>query len=399
MPVVRLCSRLFVLLFLISSGGVLTCVAKSSPAPQTVNLTAPDGVILKATYFAAGKPGPGILLLHQCDEQRKVWDGLAERLVASGINVLTVDYRGYGESGGTPHDKLTPQEQNKIVTEVWPKDIELAYSYLVWHEGVEHDKIAAGGASCGVNNAIRLARRYPDVKALLLLSGPTDRDGRLFLQSSNRLPIFTGAADDDKYGNLVDTMQWLFSVSPSPASRYVHYAEGGHGANMFTAHKELPGVIAEWFNAVLAKNFAQAPKTNGAPIELEKLQILDKIDQAGGASEVAKALAQAREHDPKAELFNESFVNLIGYEHLQIGDTKGAVEIMKLNATAYPDSPNADDSLSDVYLADGQKDLALQNAKKALELLPGDTTDAEQRRKAIRDSAEQKVKQLSMPTP
>jgi len=52
-----------------------------------------------------------------------------------------------------------------------------------------------------------------------------------------------------------------------------------------------------------------------------------------------------------------------------LGDTKGAVEIMKLNTLAYPDSPNSYDSLSDAYLADGQKDLALQNAKRALELL------------------------------
>jgi len=91
---------------------------------------------------------------------------------------------------------------------------------------------------------------------------------------------------------------------------------------------------------------------------------LDQIDQPGGASEIAKALAQAREHDHKSQLFAESFVNLLGYEHLQLGDTKGGVEIMKLNVAAYPDSPNAYDSLSDVYLADGQKDLALQNAKK-----------------------------------
>ena len=89
---------------------VLTCAAKPMPAPRTVSLTAPDGTILKATYFAAAKPGPGVLLLHQCNQQRKSWDVLADRLASSGINVLTVDYRGFGESAGAPVDKLTPQE-------------------------------------------------------------------------------------------------------------------------------------------------------------------------------------------------------------------------------------------------------------------------------------------------
>lgn len=82
--------------------------------PQVVSLHASDGTVLKGTYFASGKPGPGVLLLHQCNQQRKLWDVLGERLASSGINVLTFDYRGYGESGGTPHDKLTPEEENKV---------------------------------------------------------------------------------------------------------------------------------------------------------------------------------------------------------------------------------------------------------------------------------------------
>jgi predicted alpha/beta hydrolase len=75
-----------------------------------VDLTAPDGVKLKATFFASAKPGPGVLLLHQCNRQRKVWDELAQQMANAGINVLTVDLRGFGESGGTPVDKLDPQE-------------------------------------------------------------------------------------------------------------------------------------------------------------------------------------------------------------------------------------------------------------------------------------------------
>jgi Tfp pilus assembly protein PilF len=87
-------------------------------------------------------------------------------------------------------------------------------------------------------------------------------------------------------------------------------------------------------------------------------------------------------------------VNFMGYEHMQAGDTKGAVEIMELNAAAYPSSPNVYDSLADAYLADGQRDLARRNAEKALEHLKSDTTDPEERRKGIKASAEQKLRQL-----
>lgn len=376
---------------------LLTCAAQPTPAARIVSLTTPDGIVLKATYFDAGKPGPGVLLLHQCNRQRKVWDGLAERLASSGINVLTLDYRGYGESGGTPNDKLSPEEQKKMATEIWPRDFDSALEYLESQPGVVRAKVGAGGASCGVNNSIQLARRHSEIQALMLLSGPTDRAGRLFLQSS-ALPIFVSAADDDEFGNMVEPMQWWFSASLNSASRFEHYATGGHGADMFAVHKELIDLIAEWFAASLTNHPTDVPKTNGTALQPQVIRTLEMIDQAGSADEVAMTLSQAREHEPGAVIFPQFIVNLLGYEHIQIGDAKGAVEILKLNVAAYPDSPNAYDSLGDAYLAAGEKDLALKNAKRVLELLPGDKTDSEAMRNGIRKSAEQKITQLDKPS-
>ncbi len=55
----------------------VSCAAQQAPGPRVVDLTATDGTKLKATFFSAGKAGPGVLLLHQCNQQRKGWDGLA----------------------------------------------------------------------------------------------------------------------------------------------------------------------------------------------------------------------------------------------------------------------------------------------------------------------------------
>jgi dienelactone hydrolase len=391
MPAVRVVA---VLIFALLHTG--HSAAQQAPSPRVVTLHAPDGTELKGSYFTSSKPGPGVLLLHQCNQQRKLWDVLGERLASSGINVLTFDYRGFGESGGTPHDKLTPEQENKVETETWPGDLEVAFQYLSAQPGIERTHVGAGGASCGVNNAIELARRYPEVKSLVLLAGPTDRAGRLFLQSSRNIPIFTSAADDDMFGPQVLLMQWYFSLSPNSASRFAHYPSGGHGAEMFSVQTDLPGIIADWFLATLENRPDRLPKTNGRAMEPQVLHNLELIDQAGGAGadRLAKSLAAGRDAGASA-LFPEFIVNLIGYEHLQAGDTKGAVEILKLNVMEHPNSPNAYDSVSDAYLADGQKDLALQNAKRAVELLANDTVDGELRRNDIRESAEQKIKQLT----
>jgi dienelactone hydrolase len=366
------------------------CAAQQAPSPRVVDLTATDGTKLKATFFSAGKAGPGVLLLHQCNQQRKGWDGLATQLTAAGISVLTLDFRGFGESGGTPVKDLPQEEFPKIVNEKFPGDMDVAYGYLVSQPAVDGHIVGAGGASCGVNQAIQLARRHPEVKSLVLLSGNTDRDWRAFLSKSEKMPVLFSAARDD--GAAVELMEWLYSLSTNPGSKFVEYPNGGHGVDIFAAHKELPAMIVDWYVQTLVKTPGSAPVNTarrGDPPAILKL-----IDSPGGAEKAAQQLAAARQKDPKAKLFDEELVNVIGYEHLQEGDNKGAIEILKLNVSAFPNSANVYDSLSDAYLAGGQKDLARENAKKALQLLPTDSSLNEQYRQGIKENAENKLKQL-----
>ena len=176
--------------------------------------------------------------------------------------------------------------------------------------------------------------------------------------------------------------------------RLADLAKGGHGADIFSVHPELPNMIVDWYVTTLIKSPGRAPVSKDNPAVPKELQVLDLLDQPGGVTKVAHMLEDARRSDPKAVIFPEAPVNLMGYELLQANNTKGAIDIFKLNAVAYPNSANVYDSLSDALLADGQKDLARQNAKKALELLPADSTLDDQRRNGIKTSAEQKLKQL-----
>ncbi len=371
----------------------LVCAGPAICGQRVVDLTAADGTKLKATYFDAGKPGPGVLLLHQCNRERKVWDGLATQLSGAGINVLTLDNRGFGESGGDPHDKLTPQQEGKIETEKWPGDFDVAIQYLESQPGVTRDMIGAGGASCGVNNSIQIARRHPEVRSLVLLSGPTDFNGRNYLRNSARTPVFFAVADDDEFA-AKPQIEWLYSLTSNPGKKYVDYAKGGHGADMFPVHPELMDTIVDWFVTTLIKSPGRAPVTKDPPAISPEARNLDLMEQPGGAAKMAARLAEARKGDPQAELFPEAPVNIMGYDHLQAGQTQDAIEIFKLNVAAYPESPNTYDSLSDGYIAAGQKDLALQNVKKALELLPNDTKDNQQFRDGLKATDEQKLKDL-----
>ena len=387
--------RLTVFSLLLITTTLPSLAAPAVPRERVVDLTASDGTSLKATYFSAGKPGPGVLLLHQCNRQRKVWDALARQLSAAGLNVLTFDYRGFGESGGEHFDKLTPQQAGQIIEEKFPGDIDTAFAYLVSQPGVNRNLIGVGGASCGVNNSIQAAMRHPVVKSLVLLSGNTNLAGRNFMRSSAAPPAFYAIADDDEFPPSITAIEWIYTLDRNPGKKLVRYAKGGHGADIFAVHPELMTQIVDWFVTTLIKTPGHAPRPTEPTTVPKEVPILEALDQPGGAARVEDKLADARQNDPQATLFSEQIVNFVGYEHLQAGDINGAIAIFKLNTVAYPNSPNTYDSLADGYLADGQKDLALQNAKRALELLPADTADDNDRREAIRVSSEQKVKQLS----
>jgi len=387
------------------------------PTPRIVPLKAADGTPLRATYFAAARTGPGVLLLHQGNRERKSWNEVAVQLAAAGINTLTLDVRGFGESGGPPHDTLTAKEMAQQ-RKGWPSDIDAAFEYLASQPGVTEGVIGVGGAGLdGVDNSVHAARRHPDqVKSLVLLSGETFLVGLQFLREASQLPELFVVAENDEYPPTVEAMELLYSASGSPGKRFVRFAgqaapwlghedgpgvpaTGSHGTDMFKVHPELPGMIVDWFLTTLIKTPGQAPVNSNGAASVPFAPILNQIDKPGGIAEVTRQLLEARRKNPQAQLWPEAVVNIIGYDHLRVGETKLPIEIMKLNVLAYPESAEANDSLSDAYFADRQMDLARQYAEKALSLLASDTTDSEQRRDVIRDSAQQKLMQLGGEVP
>lgn len=372
----------------------VACVNRTPVAPRVVDITGADGLILKGTLFAAPTGGPAVLLLHQCDEQRKVWDSLGTRLAGAGITALSVDYRGYGESGGTRYDKLPDGELAKQQATTWPIDIDSAFAFLSRQVGVKMDRAGAAGGSCGVNNAVQLARRHDNVKALALLAGGTDRDGRLFLDTPTAPPVFAAAAADDKYADFVAIMSWIYGASQRAESRLAQYPTGGHAAVIFKTHPGLADTIATWFAAVLANPPGPLPTTNGVPLAPDVLSGLHGIDRPGGAAALLRHLGVRASAPTDIPRIPEFFINQLGYEHMSIGDHSGSIDLMKLNTAMYPDSPNAMDSLGDVYLAAGDTTSALGAARRALAMVEQDTVDTAERRATIRTSAEGKIRQL-----
>src|SRR5262245_19903451 len=210
-----------VFLVTLTIGGI---VFAQNPAPRVVDLKAVDGTLLKGTYFPANKPGPSVLLLHQINRDRQWWDAVASQLAALGINTLTIDMRGFGESG-TRFEKLTDAERSKYRSG-WPEDVDVALEYLSSQPSADHNLIGLGGAGwLGVLYSVEAARRHPaQVGSLVLISGETLRDGLQFLHQASQLPELFVFSDDDEYPPTQDAMKLLYATASSPSKKLVHYS-------------------------------------------------------------------------------------------------------------------------------------------------------------------------------
>jgi hypothetical protein len=380
------------------SGMIAFAVPTKNVARDVIFKTA-NGTVLKGTYFAAAKPGPGLLLFHQSNRTRKSWEAVARHLAAAGINVLTVE-----------------ADPNKTRKQRWPGELEAAFDFLVSQPGVSRDVVGIGGAGViGVEDSVETARLHPaEVKSLVLLSGETESLD--FLRQASQLPELFVADDNDEYPPIVEAMELLYVTASSPSRKFVHYsasheapwlwyepfdigkvpAKGGHGTDMFKVHPELPGIIVDWFVTTLIKTPGHAPADTVA-----SASVINQIQMPGGVTQVTQQLIDARRKDPDAQLFPEITVSSIGQDHMRAGEPKLAVDVLKLVLLAYPESADANETLAEAYLADAQKELARQHAEKALALLdshglPASSwTDTEQYRGEIRRGAEKILKQLT----
>ncbi len=382
-------------------------LVQAQQPPRVIDLHASDGTLLKASYFAAATPGPGVLLFHQGNRTRASWEAVARQLAAAGIHTLTVDSRGHGESGGKAEGRK----------QYWSGDLDTAVQYLRAQPGVNRDVIGLGGAgSLGVDNSVEAARRHSaEVKSLVLLSGETLRPQLQFLHEASELPELFVFSDDDEYPPTQEAMQLLYISASSPSKKLVHYskpeeapwqwyepvnvgkvpAKGGHGTDMFAVHPELPGIIVHWFVTTLLTTPGHAPAD-----ALAAASVLVAVEFGGGAAHATQQLMEARQRDPQAQLWPEISMSIIGQDFMREGELKSAVEVLKLNLLAYPRSADANETLAEAYAKDGQKDLARQHAKISLALLDARTqpasswTDTEQYRGEIRRGAQKILEQL-----
>ena len=120
---------------------------------ERVTVTAYDRTELHGWYLppegGEGTPAPGLLWFYGNMETVGVLADVFEFLKPSGIGLLALDYRGYGENAGRASESAIE------------RDGEVAMEYLRSRPEIDASKIAVYGRSIGSTVAMHLATRFP----------------------------------------------------------------------------------------------------------------------------------------------------------------------------------------------------------------------------------------------
>jgi tetratricopeptide (TPR) repeat protein len=102
---------------------------------------------------------------------------------------------------------------------------------------------------------------------------------------------------------------------------------------------------------------------DGAMIPYEKLM-------AGKIAEALEDYRRIRREKPELPDTQEGRLNGLGYSLMRQKKMAEAIALFKLNVEFYPKSSNVYDSLGEAYMTNGDKELAIANYRKSLELNP-----------------------------
>ncbi|HEX8144442.1 MAG TPA: prolyl oligopeptidase family serine peptidase [Pyrinomonadaceae bacterium] len=298
------------------------------------------------------------------------------RYASEGFVVLASQYRGTDGSEG--RDEAGGADTNDVMNLI---PLARALNY------VDMDRLFMWGYSRGAIMTLQAIRRGAPLRAAAVVGAPTDTTIQAnnpgFLQFARSIyPDFDARKEEHLrsrsalfWVDKLDIPLLIIQGGADPAVRptqamalaqkldeagkiyeLIIYAKDDHPVSQ-NAEDRLRKTI-DWFKNIRAISIAQP---------------VSKTIMEQGVEAAVRQYYDLKKNQPERYDFAERELNQLGYVLLAQGRVKDAIEIFKLNVAAYPQAFNTYDSLGEAYLANEERELAIRNYRKSLELNPQNT--------------------------
>ncbi len=209
---------------------------EEAPPPYThVVVPAADGLPLYGEYYAYWSDAPTVLLLHQLYTDRTSWYGIIPALLQSGFNVLNVDLRGHGETGGLIN---------------WRRALNDVRVWVAWlHDetGNPQTPVAMIGSSMGSALALLGCADEPTCPTAIAISPGWSYYGlnveRAFTDGLRDKTVLLVYSERDRWPSL-GVPQMLEAATGSVGTQV--YEGNVHGMDLFYTEEDLLPLIIEW---------------------------------------------------------------------------------------------------------------------------------------------------------
>ena len=183
---------------------------------------------------------------------------------------------------------------------------------------------------------------------------------------------------------------WFIDTISIDEQKFVVYNHGG-GINGFNTINYI--VPQKGQVVILFSNAGGAPLNdmtnaiinilNGQDYKFPAKPLVDQLNKTIKKEGITEAINQFNKLKSDKDLYsyNERELNQLGYDLLRGDKVEEAIAIFELNVKEYPKSWNVYDSYAEALMIKGEKDGAIKNYKKSIELNPNNTGGVEQLKK------------------
>ncbi|MFC1785028.1 alpha/beta fold hydrolase [Candidatus Neomarinimicrobiota bacterium] len=355
-------------------------------------------------YEVKGQGKETIVFIHDGLVHGEIWEN--QFLVfADNFRVIRYDRRGYGRS-------KKPEEKYSNI-----EDLRAVFDYL------DINKAIVFGMSAGGGLAIDFTLKYPEKISKLILVGAVvsgfsysnhmlSRGGRLTAEDyANQEKLLEYIVKEDPYEiapknkeareklweimkdnthNIDSSKDRLAEQPERPAVKVL--SEIKVPTLIIVGEHDIPDVFVHAGAIESGIKYSQKVIINNAghlvPYEQPNIfneQVFKFLKGADffwtlntlGVVEAVEMFERMRKNDQNWMPFDETKMNILGYQYLQSGKINEAIDLFKLNVQGYPLSANVYDSLAEAYMINKQDELAINNYTKSLELNPDNTNAIE----------------------
>lgn len=224
----------------------------------TVSIQAKKGeeFLLWADYYKGEQHAGGVLVMHDCNSDRRAYSSLANALAQAGMHTLLIDLRGYGESVAPGFsretvkkkspDIVTFQSEMSLIKANWSQDLLAAHQFLL-NKIDKTQGVAIVTSGCSSAYGVALAEKIHISASVMITPQMSYSDKERFKNLIDTPNYFiTSSHHQDSFAS----SQELFNWNGDKRSKIQIFKGSRHDQQLLSSQTYLVKDIALWIKSI-----------------------------------------------------------------------------------------------------------------------------------------------------